>query len=453
MEKFTRLDGVAASLPMPDINTDAVIPASYQRTLTDDPGKGLMRAGVMISKATRSRFHPQPRALAQQQDHRRWPEFSAAAVRVNSRLGPDALRNPLRDRPSFGDIFYENSFKNGLLPWCWRRLRSKRCTSTCAHQRPHAGRRPGAQVIELPTARRSTSPCRKKADCPPRRPRRTVRRFAMPTRSTLSSRGSASRSLGCTSDRIFKSSQWEPTCRVVDRSGKREAGKAARRATAQDAFTARIIERMGFKAVALGGSTMLAARYALPDLGLAALAEMVETARDILAATDLPCIMDGDDGYGDVKSVVRMVNAYDELGVGAVVIEDQVREVSSPAIATRAATRCRIHRPETARSGRDPLGCRHDGHRPLRRLCIDGLKDRCVVARPISKPEQTGSSFPHSHGRGTRKGRKDLRRDLSDRRHDREPPTWLKTVGTGGPGLLPGGLPEHRDAEDDAGDE
>lgn len=110
----------------------------------------------------------------------------------------------------------------------------------------------------------------------------------------------------------------------------REAARNARplvAPTAQDAFTARIIERMGFKAVALGGSTMLAARYALPDLGLAALAEMVETARDILAATELPCIMDGDDGYGDVKSVVRMVNIYDELGVGAVVIEDQNREV------------------------------------------------------------------------------------------------------------------------------
>ena len=110
----------------------------------------------------------------------------------------------------------------------------------------------------------------------------------------------------------------------------REAAKKARplvAPTAQDAFTARIIERAGFSALALGGSTMLAARYALPDLGLAALSEMVETARDILAATALPCIMDGDDGYGDVKSVVRMINIYDELGVGAVVIEDQVREV------------------------------------------------------------------------------------------------------------------------------
>jgi 2-methylisocitrate lyase-like PEP mutase family enzyme len=97
--------------------------------------------------------------------------------------------------------------------------------------------------------------------------------------------------------------------------------------TAHDAFTARMIERAGFKGIAIGGSTMLAARYALPDLGLAALGEMIDGARDILGATSLPIIMDGDDGYGDVKSVVRMVRAYEELGVGAVVLEDQVREV------------------------------------------------------------------------------------------------------------------------------
>jgi methylisocitrate lyase len=88
-----------------------------------------------------------------------------------------------------------------------------------------------------------------------------------------------------------------------------------------------MIERAGFKAVAIGGSSMLAARYALPDLGLAALGEMLEGARDILDATSLPVIMDGDDGYGDVKSVARLIRAYEGLGVGAVVLEDQLREV------------------------------------------------------------------------------------------------------------------------------
>lgn len=71
---------------------------------------------------------------------------------------------------------------------------------------------------------------------------------------------------------------------------------------------------------------MLAARFALPDIGLAALGEMAEGIRDIADATDLPFIADGDDGYGDVKSVARTVESYERLGAGAILIEDQRRE-------------------------------------------------------------------------------------------------------------------------------
>src|SRR5207248_9738407 len=44
------------------------------------------------------------------------------------------------------------------------------------------------------------------------------------------------------------------------------------------------------------------------------------------AATDLPFFADGDDGYGDVKSVARMMALYEEIGVGGILIEDQQRE-------------------------------------------------------------------------------------------------------------------------------
>ena len=44
---------------------------------------------------------------------------------------------------------------------------------------------------------------------------------------------------------------------------------------AHDALTARLIARAGFRAIAVGGSGLLAARYGLPDIGLAALGEMV----------------------------------------------------------------------------------------------------------------------------------------------------------------------------------
>ena len=71
---------------------------------------------------------------------------------------------------------------------------------------------------------------------------------------------------------------------------------------AHDALSVRLIERAGFRAFAIGGSAMLAARYALPDLGIAALGEMGDGIRDIAAATSLPFLADGDDGYGDAKT-------------------------------------------------------------------------------------------------------------------------------------------------------
>lgn len=99
---------------------------------------------------------------------------------------------------------------------------------------------------------------------------------------------------------------------------------------AHDALSARLIERAGFRAFAIGGSAMLAARYALPDIGLAARGEMVDGIRDIAAATTVPFLADGDDGYGDVKSVALTVASYERLGVGGILIEDQRRDRKQP---------------------------------------------------------------------------------------------------------------------------
>ena len=93
---------------------------------------------------------------------------------------------------------------------------------------------------------------------------------------------------------------------------------------AHDALSARLIERAGFTAFSVGGSAMLAARHAYPDIGLVGLADMVAPLRDIAAATSLPFIADADDGYGDVKSVARTVAAYEAIGVGGLLIEDQM---------------------------------------------------------------------------------------------------------------------------------
>ncbi|QJP16097.1 isocitrate lyase/PEP mutase family protein [Starkeya sp. ORNL1] len=95
---------------------------------------------------------------------------------------------------------------------------------------------------------------------------------------------------------------------------------------AHDALSARLIEQAGFHAFAIGGSAMLAARHAYPDIGLIGLTDMTQGISDIAAATSIPFLADADDGYGDVKSVARLVAAYEAIGVGGFLIEDQDRD-------------------------------------------------------------------------------------------------------------------------------
>ena len=92
---------------------------------------------------------------------------------------------------------------------------------------------------------------------------------------------------------------------------------------AHDALTARLIERAGFSAYSIGGYALVGARHALPDIGLVGLGEMSAGVREIMSATDLPVLVDCDDGYGDVKNVAGTVACYEALGASAIFIEDQ----------------------------------------------------------------------------------------------------------------------------------
>ena len=92
---------------------------------------------------------------------------------------------------------------------------------------------------------------------------------------------------------------------------------------AHDALSAKLIERAGFAAYAIGGFPLVGARHAIPDVGLVGLGEMAAGMRDIMAASRLPVLVDGDDGYGDVKNVVHTVQSYERMGVSAILIEDQ----------------------------------------------------------------------------------------------------------------------------------
>lgn len=99
---------------------------------------------------------------------------------------------------------------------------------------------------------------------------------------------------------------------------------------AHDALSARLIERAGFPSFNIGGSSLLAARHGLPDLGLAGMGEMAAAIQDIVQSVSIPCLADADDGYGDVKNVVHTVETYHRIGVRGVLIEDQSRDTKRP---------------------------------------------------------------------------------------------------------------------------
>ncbi len=93
---------------------------------------------------------------------------------------------------------------------------------------------------------------------------------------------------------------------------------------AHDALSALLIQQAGFKAVFMGGFPIAGVRYGVPDIGLLGAREFADAYRDMLAVTDLPALVDADNGYGDHKNVVHVVHNLERLGVQALFFEDQV---------------------------------------------------------------------------------------------------------------------------------
>ena len=93
---------------------------------------------------------------------------------------------------------------------------------------------------------------------------------------------------------------------------------------AYDALSARLIEHAGFDVVYMTGFGTTASLIGRPDVGLLSGAEMVDNARRIVAAVDVPVIADADTGYGNAINVVRTVKLYEQAGVAGIQLEDQV---------------------------------------------------------------------------------------------------------------------------------
>ncbi|HYB28194.1 MAG TPA: oxaloacetate decarboxylase [Solirubrobacteraceae bacterium] len=103
-----------------------------------------------------------------------------------------------------------------------------------------------------------------------------------------------------------------------------EAGEMVLAPGCYDALGARLIEHAGFGAAYMTGFGSAASRLGRPDIGLMSMSEMVDNARRIVEAVDIPVVADADTGYGNAINVIRTVREYEAAGVAAIHLEDQV---------------------------------------------------------------------------------------------------------------------------------
>ena len=90
--------------------------------------------------------------------------------------------------------------------------------------------------------------------------------------------------------------------------------------------SARIIHRSGHFPAVFNSGFGIAASHGLPDTGLMSFAEVLRAHVSIRQGlpADFPVFADGDDGYGNAMNVKRTVRAFEEAGIAAIMLEDQV---------------------------------------------------------------------------------------------------------------------------------
>lgn len=118
MEKFNTLSGIIAPLPIQNVDTDMIIPKQFLKTIK--------RTGLKEGLFYEMRFDVSGKKVEDFILHQ--PAYAAAQVLVagdNFGCGSSREHAPwaLLDQgircviaPSFADIFYNNCFKNGILP-------------------------------------------------------------------------------------------------------------------------------------------------------------------------------------------------------------------------------------------------------------------------------------------------------------------------------------------------
>jgi methylisocitrate lyase len=93
-----------------------------------------------------------------------------------------------------------------------------------------------------------------------------------------------------------------------------------------NAYAALLAQKAGFKALYLSGAGVANASHGLPDLGVVGLEDVLEDARRITGAVDLPLLVDADTGWGGELMLGRGVRELSRAGVAGIHLEDQIAQ-------------------------------------------------------------------------------------------------------------------------------
>ena len=118
MDKFETLTGIAAPMPLVNIDTDMIIPKQFLKTIK--------RSGLGVNLFDEMRYDRQGNEISDfvlNKDAYRNAEILVAGENFGCGSSREHAPWAIKDfgircviAPSFADIFYNNCFKNGILP-------------------------------------------------------------------------------------------------------------------------------------------------------------------------------------------------------------------------------------------------------------------------------------------------------------------------------------------------
>jgi oxaloacetate decarboxylase len=91
-----------------------------------------------------------------------------------------------------------------------------------------------------------------------------------------------------------------------------------------DPLSARIAQIVGYDLLVLSGSVGKASNLAAPDIVISTLADVQDHIRRVTRSTDIPIMVDAEDGFGNAVNVWRCVRELEAAGVSGIEIEDNV---------------------------------------------------------------------------------------------------------------------------------